>query len=752
MIVHRHLVPTSSQKSEQKKRGRSEQLPLQFSSVYGNRDSLQKMGRSPSRARKLPPQLKDKMEASFGYDFSSVSITESHAATDIGANAFTQGRNIVFAPGKFDPGTKSGQALLGHELSHVVQQAKGDASAFQGKNTAVVTDTALERQADADGQKAAQMSGATPMRLVQDLPQQYSAGVLQGNFITDWYAKRQARKAEQRRDQAMVNDVVSANLGAFDIRDRKGKHDKNASVKAVKALSDSNARFLSDEEFEALKALSFSPAGVKWLHDHQFYTIFELLPLYRTAQDGFEAPTRAEDESEEAFQQRILEFYSNDAESQFINGENPVFTRYETLPKGARIQLAYIANQNPDAMNDTLYSYKAEAIAAQLLEQGDQAGTGPEAARQYREQTTYQRDAQIWSNVLTQKTSDQVEQSAIAMGMTQEESQDMSTKYAYSTQLLRRLFLLMQVGLGYTEEQNNPLKDWPSQVAAAMSHSGRVIIRLPKAQTEDESGFNHPLMRYLFANGGDDALRFATRGGMFNRHGGTHNISFQDQPDGSQKMTEGRGITGGFLASLFNTGYTHYGLDAALEGSVGSTSLAGDVIMPNGKSGHLYIGVKLPTTKSEGAVQIGAEGDRYGAGANSFGHVHNLKGTAEEIRNAGGQKTDLLGSLTGGRVIDTRQMGEHWETRLRQMESMLKAQGKLTGKSYEQMITGKQAGGAAYMQTGVDRLEVPVPTTRDEYNLLLDILLNDELDLPPSYVRKLEHAIWQAQNAGIDLM
>ena len=59
------------------------------------------------------------------------------------------------------------------------------ASAFQGKNTAVVTDTALERQADADGQKAAQMSGATPMRLVQDLPQQYSAGVLQGNFITD---------------------------------------------------------------------------------------------------------------------------------------------------------------------------------------------------------------------------------------------------------------------------------------------------------------------------------------------------------------------------------------------------------------------------------------------------------------------------------------------------------------------------------------------------------------------------------------
>uniref|UniRef100_UPI0022EAD86A eCIS core domain-containing protein n=1 Tax=Falsiroseomonas oryzae TaxID=2766473 RepID=UPI0022EAD86A len=42
-----------------------------------------------------------------------------------GARAFTLGRDIVFAPGRYAPETAAGRSLLAHELAHVVQQGGG---------------------------------------------------------------------------------------------------------------------------------------------------------------------------------------------------------------------------------------------------------------------------------------------------------------------------------------------------------------------------------------------------------------------------------------------------------------------------------------------------------------------------------------------------------------------------------------------------------------------------------------------------
>jgi hypothetical protein len=65
-------------------------------------------------------------EPRFGYDFSKVRIhTDSRAnetAQEINARAFTLGNNIVFGPGQYLPGTVLGRRLLGHELTHVLQQ------------------------------------------------------------------------------------------------------------------------------------------------------------------------------------------------------------------------------------------------------------------------------------------------------------------------------------------------------------------------------------------------------------------------------------------------------------------------------------------------------------------------------------------------------------------------------------------------------------------------------------------------------
>jgi hypothetical protein len=48
----------------------------------------------------------------------------AEAARAVRARAFTWGRNVVFAPGEYAPGTPRGRRLLAHELTHVVQQGR----------------------------------------------------------------------------------------------------------------------------------------------------------------------------------------------------------------------------------------------------------------------------------------------------------------------------------------------------------------------------------------------------------------------------------------------------------------------------------------------------------------------------------------------------------------------------------------------------------------------------------------------------
>lgn len=74
----------------------------------------------------LDTGVKSRMEAAFGGDFSDVRThTDSNAAelsTRLNARAFTVGRDVAFAAGEYQPGTLIGDALIAHELAHVVQQ------------------------------------------------------------------------------------------------------------------------------------------------------------------------------------------------------------------------------------------------------------------------------------------------------------------------------------------------------------------------------------------------------------------------------------------------------------------------------------------------------------------------------------------------------------------------------------------------------------------------------------------------------
>ena len=104
----------------------------------------------PGHRIDMPVVMREKMEGAFGMDLSSVKLYENKAVGEAGAEAVTQGSNIAFAPGKLDFSSTRGQALLGHEMSHVASQARGEV-----RGSGFVNDSTLEARADQEGIKAA---------------------------------------------------------------------------------------------------------------------------------------------------------------------------------------------------------------------------------------------------------------------------------------------------------------------------------------------------------------------------------------------------------------------------------------------------------------------------------------------------------------------------------------------------------------------------------------------------------------------
>ncbi|TPG11053.1 DUF4157 domain-containing protein [Rhodanobacter glycinis] len=75
----------------------------------------------------MEPALRKDMEGRFGHDFSRVRVhadaRASQSASELGAQAYAVGSDVVFGAGRFAPGTHEGRRLIAHELTHVVQQA-----------------------------------------------------------------------------------------------------------------------------------------------------------------------------------------------------------------------------------------------------------------------------------------------------------------------------------------------------------------------------------------------------------------------------------------------------------------------------------------------------------------------------------------------------------------------------------------------------------------------------------------------------
>ncbi len=153
--------------------------------------------RPTTAARRVPPPLPavrggawqappPGLAAAAGIDFASVRLhTDQRAgasALALGAAAYTVGRDIVFAPGAYQPETHSGRQLIAHEMTHVQQQ---QGQAYTGGPLQLESPTSSaehEAQAAAQGEATAAPRRGGGVRVQRSLLGAGLGGLLGGGI------------------------------------------------------------------------------------------------------------------------------------------------------------------------------------------------------------------------------------------------------------------------------------------------------------------------------------------------------------------------------------------------------------------------------------------------------------------------------------------------------------------------------------------------------------------------------------------
>ncbi|HYN20773.1 MAG TPA: DUF4157 domain-containing protein [Thermoanaerobaculia bacterium] len=143
--IHRRWSPAPSASriaGELEARRAAAQIAL-GETASGLRSVPEETGLAPTHAQEvlaspgqpLDGSMRTELEPRFGHDFSRVRVhTDARAAESAGAlhaRAYTFGQDIVFGPGRYQPGSCAGRSLIGHELAHVVQQRRAGRPALQ---------------------------------------------------------------------------------------------------------------------------------------------------------------------------------------------------------------------------------------------------------------------------------------------------------------------------------------------------------------------------------------------------------------------------------------------------------------------------------------------------------------------------------------------------------------------------------------------------------------------------------------------
>ncbi|CAC5343183.1 conserved hypothetical protein [Planktothrix rubescens CCAP 1459/22] len=619
----------------------------------------------------LDAGLQRKMGKAMGADFSGVKVhTDSQSDKlnrSLSSRAFATGPNLFFKRGEYNPGSRSGQELIAHELTHVVQQG---ASPIQSKRESVthstgsnsvmlqmkkytVKDNAHARDESLKNEGIKYKSGqeieisdnpkdhiieATGnnkwYRIKDSNPPQYIRATrlqLYGTYIPE---KSRVKESEVKTENDEKDETkkpskeIVKDLLKVENRKFKDKHGDIKSEKMTLAKQiDLGKDFLPDEAVKAIEELSAIPKGKTFLSQNGMLT--------------------QEEVAEIAVDKKVFGDWERVEEHDFSNwtggkrsGLVPDVRGEAVLSPIQRLQIA--TYQRDLGIKDE----KFRQTPGYLRYEANQLKKGSDD--KYKK-NIYEKDTKMWEQTLDNQTNSKDESL---------EKYKEQTDSANS--ILRRIFIILHDGLKYREDQKqNIFKDWDESVAVALSHGGRVMINLPPIkQDENENEF----IQWLFgASPESDQTRKPQsynkikdpnnksdhyKAKVDTRIASSHNVKVTESSLEEEKSNtfDVKGKTG--LKSTIK----HYGMDIPL-GGLGNEDLAGDVILPDGRHGHIYIYYRPPSLTLPGSVLIGAETSRM-AHTDVFGMYHDQRGAPAEFSSTGTSKGGRIGGEFGGRVVD----------------------------------------------------------------------------------------------------
>lgn len=94
----------------------------------------------------IPRAIAQEFEQKTGYSSANIRVKESDMPDLFGAKAATQGNEIHFPRGQYQPGTAEGKRILKHEMRHTIQQTRNEVAA----NVDGVMNVEKGKEAEAD--------------------------------------------------------------------------------------------------------------------------------------------------------------------------------------------------------------------------------------------------------------------------------------------------------------------------------------------------------------------------------------------------------------------------------------------------------------------------------------------------------------------------------------------------------------------------------------------------------------------------
>ncbi|WP_437764412.1 hypothetical protein WMF27_35515 [Sorangium sp. So ce281] len=374
----------------------------------------------------------------------------------------------------------------------------------------------------------------------------------------------------------------------------------------------------NEAEWNAYEQLSSTPQGQRWLNASGMLTLDE-----------------------------VKQYLSDDKD------DNPEkFRGFHQLHKPSKVVLAsYVSRQRNSGEGGKRFDGTPPAAVALSMEARH---TTDPARKKELEQEIDQGIAAEWAKTLEHTEPNDDATKAITQGAVPNptgsgtlSNDDVLGRHQQSLEVLTNVFHLLQEGAEIYDAgagSHVPLRDVP--VAKLLSHGGRVNIQIPAGTPP------YAVTEFI----GITDSHGNPKDGVFPRAFGTHHVAL-----GKGKFKEEGGHVAAIKSKLDDTEL--YGINLAI-GGLGLKDFNGDVILPDGAHGHIFIGHRPPRQDRPGALQIGIETTGPNA-PSTVGYIHNWRSTektANPISSVGGLKQDKIGNdqIKNARTVDLGKLGDDW--------------------------------------------------------------------------------------------